>query len=630
MDLDRPDPVPEAGDAGAPDPLLAAAARRLETCLRSGDAPASLGHEYLVSRLGGDQFGILIEGLAEVGEASVAAQRVLSGMLASFSLGGAEVFVKASVGVAVSVTGYRRGEDVLRDADTALHRARALGKGRCEVFDTALLDSARSRLEMEAELEKAIERREFVLFYQPIVSLSSNRIAGLEALVRWQHPTRGLVPPMEFIPLAEKTGAIGRIGAWVVREACRQLSAWRSTLPIPRDLWVSVNLSSVQFRDPSLFEQISLAVRDAALDPRCLMVELTEGTVMENPAAARGLVMQLRVLGVRVGLDDFGTGHSALSYLHQFPADFLKVDRSFIRGLDSRRDMAEIVRTVNDLADRLGLEVIAEGIERDEQLTMVRTLRCGYVQGFLLARPVDHERAAALLAGGLEMPDTLQVPDGQGTEAATTTPAAKGGAWGWRSLSAAAAAVVLLVSAGLVVRVASGARTAPAPGHVATTTALPARTEPAPPVVTPAAAPPTGAGAPDARGAAPTAPSRPDGVPRSSMPAAGASPGRAAGTAAKAMPLEAGPSVETFPVVHLHAIGKCTGQLIVTPSGVSFVADKSKDGFALPYRSFLATLSDGALVIKSDKRTYRFKTSGGAGALPPVQAVYDSITRQSQ
>jgi diguanylate cyclase (GGDEF)-like protein/PAS domain S-box-containing protein len=646
VDLDRPPAAREERGTDGSDPLLAAAARRLETCLRTGSAPASLGGEYVVTRLDGDQFGILLEGLRRMGDAGVSAERVLAGMMAPFSAGGREVFVQASVGIAVSATGYHRAEDVLRDADMAVHRARALGMGRCVVFDTAALDSARAQAEMDAELERAIERREFVLFYQPIVSLATNRVAGLEALVRWRHPKRGLVPPMEFIPPAEKTGAIVRIGAWVVREACRQLAAWRATIPSARDIWVSVNLSSVQFRDPTLFEQIGGAIRDARLPPGCLMVELTESTVMDNPAAAKGLVMKLRVLGVRVGIDDFGTGHSALASLHQFPADFLKVDRSFVRGLDSQQDMAEIVKTVNGLAERLGLEVIAEGIERAEQLAVIRSLRCGYVQGFLLARPADSEKTAAILEDGLAVvgerepvPAAPRSDAAHDLELALPTPST----WGWRPLGVAAAAAVLLISVGLVVRVATGTRLPASPpaaaaAHSAAPPVRPAAvdgalvapaagTTPAgsstttPSTVTTTDAPPSSAAVPRA----PAVVKSPTGRPTAAASGANAE--------AAALP-PAGPAAESFQVVHRHALGSCTGHLIVTPAGISFVPETSADGFTLDHHAFLLSLSDDALVVKSEKRTYRFKAPGAdAGAADSrelAQKVLESVARQSR
>jgi EAL domain-containing protein (putative c-di-GMP-specific phosphodiesterase class I) len=439
--------------------------------------------------------------------------------------------------------------------------------------------------------------------------------------VRWQHPTRGLLLPLEFLPVAEETGAIARIGAWVVREACRQLAEWHRRLAIPPDVWVSVNVSSVQFRDAGLFEQISGAVRDAGLDPRCLMIELTESTVMENPAAARGLVMQLRVMGGRIGLDDFGTGHSALSYLHQFPADFLKVDRSFVRGLETREEMAHIVRTVNDLADRLGLEVIAEGIERTEQLAVIRSLRCGYVQGFLLARPAAPERAAALLESGIEVPGALPADAGpsQAPERSLLEPVA-GGRWDWRPLGAAIGAVILLVSAGLVARVVSGGRTAArtaSPQAAALPTATASVTPPAQAEVPPASA------SPRATDQAPRAPAR---QPAAAAVGAATAKRRAPPAASPARtPAVAAPAPLEFAVVHLHRVGKCTGKLVVAPDGVSFVPDSSKDGFSLPYHAFLTALSDDALVIRSDKKAYRFKAPN-----EPVRSLLDAIASQSR
>jgi diguanylate cyclase (GGDEF)-like protein/PAS domain S-box-containing protein len=641
LDLDRADGTDEASG----DPLLTAAARRLETCLRSGDPPASLGHEYVVARLGGDRFAILVEGLAQVGEARVSAQRVLTSLLAPFSVDAREVFIQPSLGIAVSVTGYLRASDMLRDAETALHRARALGKARCEVFDTALLDSARAQIEMEAELEKAVDRRELVLYYQPIVSLASDQIAGFEALVRWRHPTRGLIPPLEFIPLAERSGLIIRIGAWVVREACRQLAAWLRTPGVPPGLWVSVNLSSVQFNDPSLFEQIGGAVRDAGLDPRCLMVELTEGTVMQNPAAARGLIMQLRVMGIRVGLDDFGTGHSSLAYLHQFPADFLKVDRSFIRGLENRQDMAEIVRTVGGLAVQLGLEVIAEGIELEEQLTVVRSLGCGYVQGFLLARPVVVGQAEALLKNGLDRrrPGTAEQATAEGPTAAVATEPSAGPPEeesdspvkvpsGRRTIAVGLAAAALLVSVGVVVRFAVTPRGEP--GAAPARTSVQSNVAPLPaarPLAPPVALPPPGV-SPVRQVSSPPGPAVPGTASAQAARDATREAAAAARPPARAASPVVGPAGDSFPVVHLHVLGSCTGRLVVTPGGISFVPDKSKDGFSFPYQAILYSMADGALVIRSEAKTFRFKAGAAAAGEPAgsLQTVVDSIARQSR
>ena len=262
---------------------------------------------------------------------------------------------------------------------------------------------------------EALARGEFVLYFQPVVALDTNRVAGFEALVRWQHPTRGLVSPAEFIPLAEKTGFIVPLGLWTLRAACLQLKAWQEDGTAAGDVWVSVNLSTPQFNQPSLADNIAAALRDAGLPARCLVVELTEGVAMENPAAVKGLLMQLRIMGVRIALDDFGTGQSSLAYLHQFPADKLKLDRSFVCDMETRADVRDIVAAVTGLAHRLGLEVIAEGVETDGQLALVRSLECEYVQGFVFSKPVDPERAAALLRTGFAPRPAAEQAPGQPT-----------------------------------------------------------------------------------------------------------------------------------------------------------------------------------------------------------------------
>ncbi len=421
LDLDRPETLIARLGSSASDQLLVAAARRLETCLRAGDTVARLGCDHVVARLGGDVFTVLLDGLNAVGEAKNVAERLLKEVSAPFDLNGREVFLSTSCGIALSATGYCRAEEVLRDADTALHRAKSLGKSRCEVFDTAVLESSQTRLQLEVDLRESLDRQEFSLFYQPIMSLASNEIAGFEALVRWRHPVRGMVSPQEFIPVAEKTGLILPLGRWILREACRQLKTWQENLRIPQNLWVSVNLSSLQFIRPALVENICEVLREVKLAPNCLVLELTEGILMGNPEAASSLLMELRVLGVKTGLDDFGTGYSSLTYLRQFPVDYLKIDQSFVQGMETSRDVFEIVRTISGLAQQLSLQVIAEGIENIGQLDLIRSLNCEYGQGFLFSKPVDPESAETLLKEGLPPGQEAKGEKDQAGESAAVT-----------------------------------------------------------------------------------------------------------------------------------------------------------------------------------------------------------------
>src|SRR5688572_5397069 len=425
------------------DPLLTSAARRLETHLRVRQATPSLRNNDLVARLEGDQFAILLDGLKEIGHATVAADRILAEVLSPYTVSGRDVRVSASIGIAVSSTGYIGANEVLRDAATALHRAELLGGKRCEVFDTAALQEAQAELRLEGDLDGALERREFVLFYQPIVSLASNQIVGFEALVRWQHPVLGMILPLEFVPIAEKTGFIVPLGNWVLRDACRQLKEWQSSTPLAEHLWVSVNLSGVQLKHPRLVEEIGDALHDYALEPRCLLLELTESMAMENPAAAQTLLMQIRALGVRVSVDDFGTGHSALAYLRQFPLDSLKVDRSFVRGIEANPDMASILGAVTTMARQLGLQMVAEGIEKGEQLEMIRSLDCEFGQGFLFSTPVDRDRATSMVNTGLPQWPALAATTGIRPRMDLRH------LWTTRNLFAAAAVLAVMVSVGL-------------------------------------------------------------------------------------------------------------------------------------------------------------------------------------
>src|SRR4051812_29377185 len=383
------------------DPLPTAVARRLETCLRMPGTMPSPGHNDLVARMDGDCFAILLDGLKDIGHAKIAADRILGEILNPFALGGREVRLSPSIGVAVSATGYANADEMLHDAEAAQHRARVLGGSHCEIFDTAILKSEQAELQLEGDFEAALQRREFVLFYQPIVSLVSNEILGFEALVRWQHPVLGMIPPVDFIPLAERTGFIVPLGSWILREACLRLSEWQADLAPSRDVSVSVNISSVQASDPGLVDQIGEALCDSGLEPRRLVLELTEGIAMANPTAITTLLMELRAMGVRISVDDFGTGYSSLAYLRQFPIDTLKIDRSFVRGMVTNKDTAEIVAGLMNMAQQLGLHVVAEGIELEDQCAQLLALKCHAGQGNLFGTPLDVDRAAEVLKSGL-------------------------------------------------------------------------------------------------------------------------------------------------------------------------------------------------------------------------------------
>jgi EAL domain-containing protein (putative c-di-GMP-specific phosphodiesterase class I) len=306
-------------------------------------------------------------------------------------------FATTSIGIALSSSGYDRPEDILRDADTAMYRAKENGKARYEVFDHGMHARAVSRLQLESDLRQAVEQNEFCVYYQPIVSLQTGRLAAFEALVRWNHPRRGLVMPADFIPVAEETGLIVPIGLWVLAEACARVRKWQKASPAHRSLGLSVNLSARQVAQPDLLERIKEALERSKLSPHCLKLEITESVVMENAEAAAQMFKQLRALGVQLSIDDFGTGYSSLSYLHRFPLNYLKIDRSFVSRLTTDNDNA-IVRTISTLARNLGMEVIAEGIETEEQHQQLKMLGCEFGQGYLFSEPVDGHLVPQLLA----------------------------------------------------------------------------------------------------------------------------------------------------------------------------------------------------------------------------------------
>ena len=379
------------------DQLLVGVANRLEKCLRSSDTVARLGETFTVARLGGDEFTILLDDLKEPDDAKRAAERLMDALTPPFVLGGKEVFTSVSIGIALGNAAYDKPEDLLRDADTAMYRAKSLGKARYEVFDADMRASVMARLQLETDLRHALEREEFRNFYQPIVSLESGRIVGLEALLRWQHPKRGLLGPEEFIFVVEETGMIRELGWWSLREACRQMRDWRERSDAVLDLSVSVNLSVKQLLQPNLVEDIKKLLHEVKVPPQVLRFEITESAVMADPASATELLQQIKALGIRLAIDDFGTGYSSLSYLHRFPLDTLKIDRSFINNAAADGEGMEIARTIMPMAKNLRLDVVAEGVETLEQVALLKRLQCRYAQGYYFSRPLAPKDIGELL-----------------------------------------------------------------------------------------------------------------------------------------------------------------------------------------------------------------------------------------
>jgi Amt family ammonium transporter len=385
LDLDRFKLLNESLGHATGDQLLRAIARRLERCVRPGDT---------VARLGGDEFALFLDDVRDLGDAIRVADRIQSELAQPFILGTQEVFVSASVGIALSSGQYEAAEDLLRDADLAMYRAKERGGARHEVFQTEMFRHAVALLQLETDLRHALDRGEFELHYQPIVTLSSGQVSAVEALVRWRHRDRGIVQPASFIPIAEQTGLIVPLGRWVLWEACRQASVWRDR---GRSVPVSVNLSGKQLLRPELVEEVADALAATGLDPRLLRIEITESAVVENAEDALRLFARLHELQVQIHMDDFGTGYSSLSYLHRFQVDTLKIDRSFIAAMGERAENTVIVRTIVTLARNLGIEVIAEGVETPEQLAQLRALGCEHAQGYYYSQPVPSEEAEALI-----------------------------------------------------------------------------------------------------------------------------------------------------------------------------------------------------------------------------------------
>ena len=371
------------------DQLLVGVSLRLQTLLRPGDT---------VARLGGDEFAILAHGIEDPSHASRIAGRIQEGLRRPFDLQGNEFTTTASIGISLSTTGYDRPEDLLRDADTAMYRAKAQGKGRHAIFDEEMNQRAIDLMELEAELRRGLEADEFDLHYQPIISLANGRLEGLEALVRWNHPRKGLVYPGDFIDVAEETGVIIPLGWSLLRKACGQMVMWRRQIESAGAIALSVNLSPRQFRQTDLVERIGVILAESGFEPSSLRLEITEGPLMADPRASVRKFEALRRLGVHLYIDDFGTGFSSLQYLHELPIQAVKIDRSFVAKVNSGNGQGEVVASIVTLAHNLGIEVAAEGLETSDQLQCLRKLRCEYAQGYYFSRPLDSDHTRQLLA----------------------------------------------------------------------------------------------------------------------------------------------------------------------------------------------------------------------------------------
>jgi predicted signal transduction protein with EAL and GGDEF domain len=394
IDLDRFKHVNDSLGHAAGDRLLvqfagclAGAVRRQDIVTRLGGPEFDEPEPNTLARFGGDEFVILLDDIRDPIDAVRVAERVQAVARQPLTLAEQEVFISPSIGVAVSSRAHRSGDEVIRDADLAMYRAKAAGGGAYAVFDEAMHHSAVERLRLETELHRAVERREFVVWYQPIVSLTDGRMTGVEALVRWQHPDRGLQLPATFLRVAEEVGVIVAIDEWVLGEACRQGAAWRSQRPAAA-FTISVNLSAKSFASPALVSRVAAALGAAGLPPRALQLEITESVAIGDPDRVRQVLIELRALGVGVSLDDFGTGYCALSYLQEFPVDTLKIDRSFVSKIAEGGDPMEIIRLIVGLARTLGMDVVAEGMETSAQVDRLAALGCGFGQGHYFAKPL--------------------------------------------------------------------------------------------------------------------------------------------------------------------------------------------------------------------------------------------------
>lgn len=390
LDMDRFKIINDSLGHTVGDQLLVVVGRKLMDCIRPGDT---------VARLGGDEFAILLENITDPAFTGIVAERIRDKLARPLEIKGHEVFTSISIGIALGSERYERPEQVLRDADIAMYEAKGRGNAAYEIFDTKMHANILDRLQLVADLRAAVDHRQLVLFYQPIIDLKTQQLRGFEALVRWNHPMRGLIYPLEFIPLAEEHGLIYHMGEWILRQACSELKLLQTRFPAQPALSMSINISSRQFSQQDLVGFLAGVVQEMDIDPSSLILEITESMIMENVDAAVETMKRLRAMGVQLHIDDFGTGHSSLSYLQLFPVSALKIDRSFINKLTAGGGNQEIITHIVALAKSLNFEVIAEGVEKEHQLINIQDLQCGFGQGFLFARPMAFHAIAAWMQG---------------------------------------------------------------------------------------------------------------------------------------------------------------------------------------------------------------------------------------
>jgi len=388
IDLDRFKMINDSLGHIVGDQFLQSIAKLLASCLRGGDT---------VARLGGDEFTILVNDMKEPNEAMMIAERILNKFLHPIEIGDQSIFGSVSIGIVINNREYETSDNLLRDADIAMYRAKSLGKGRYTIFDKEMYEQNLKTIQLDNDLRYALERQEFELYYQPIVHLSSEKLAGFEALIRWHHPERGLVPPIEFIPIAEETGAIIAIGDWVLNQACQQISIWQSQFLEAKSLKMSINLTCQQIREKNLVEKLDRVLAATGIDGSTIRLEITESSMMDQGEETIAKLEELRARNIQLSIDDFGQGYSSLSYLHRFPVNTLKIDRTFVELMSSGGQNLEIIRTIILLAHTLNMSVVAEGVETHEQMSTLRQLGCEYAQGYFFSRPIIAADAEQLI-----------------------------------------------------------------------------------------------------------------------------------------------------------------------------------------------------------------------------------------